>query len=211
MGVAQHSLHRINSCTETSSPSLIMPKGSGLTKPMKLSADLADIVGKKEASRAECIKQLWAYIKKHNLQDPENKQYFTPDKKMAKVRRRPHPRLRHGQVPLSPPLLIYFPFLLPKNQMKRNFTRPDFSFPCVQNDIQHSCLIRPTIDSPLPSSNSPSLLEMPSPRTAELTTEPFSRLRDEPQSSVAFSRGGDFGDPLRHRNVVLLRSITKID
>merc|ERR1712079_136206 len=54
-----------------------MPKGAGLTKPMKLSADLADIVGKKEASRAECIKQLWAYIKKNNLQDPE--------KKMAKV------------------------------------------------------------------------------------------------------------------------------
>lgn len=62
-----------------------MPKGAGLTKPMKLSAELADVVGKKEASRAECIKQLWAYIKKHNLQDPENKQYFTPDKKMAKV------------------------------------------------------------------------------------------------------------------------------
>ena len=63
-----------------------MPKGSGLTKPMKLSADLADIVGKKEASRAESIKQLWAYIKSNNLQDPENKQYFFPDKKMAKVR-----------------------------------------------------------------------------------------------------------------------------
>ena len=60
-------------------------KGSGLTKPMKLSADLADIVGKKEASRAECVKQLWAYLKKNNLQDPENKQFFTPDKKMAKV------------------------------------------------------------------------------------------------------------------------------
>ena len=51
---------------------------------MKLSA-LAEIVGKKEASRAECVKQLWAYLKKHNLQDPENKQFFTPDKKMAKV------------------------------------------------------------------------------------------------------------------------------
>merc|ERR1712213_155097 len=61
-----------------------MAKGSGLTKPMKLSADLADIVGKKEASRAECIKLLWAYLKKNNLQDPDNKQYFTPDKKMAK-------------------------------------------------------------------------------------------------------------------------------
>ena len=62
-----------------------MAKGSGLTKPMKLSAELADIVGKKEASRAECIKQLWAYLKKNNLQDPENMQYFTPDKKMAKI------------------------------------------------------------------------------------------------------------------------------
>ena len=60
-------------------------KGSGLSKPMKLSPELADIVGKKEASRAECVKQLWAYLKKNNLQDPENKQFFTPDKKMAKV------------------------------------------------------------------------------------------------------------------------------
>merc|ERR1712008_231631 len=70
--------------TENSSQ-ITMPKGSGLTKPMKLSADLADIVGKKEASRAECIKELWAYLKKNNLQDPANKQFFTPDKKMAKV------------------------------------------------------------------------------------------------------------------------------
>merc|ERR1711992_391870 len=70
--------------TEKSSQ-ITMPKGSGLTKPMKLSAELADIVGKKEASRAECIKQLWAYLKKNNLQDPENKQFFIPDKKMAKV------------------------------------------------------------------------------------------------------------------------------
>merc|ERR1712203_332446 len=84
MGVAQHSLHRINSYRNLIS-SLIMPKGSGLTKPMKLSADLADIVGKKEASRAECIKELWAYLKKNNLRDPANKQFFTPDKKMAKV------------------------------------------------------------------------------------------------------------------------------
>ena len=60
-------------------------KGSGFTKQMKLSTELADVVGKKEASRAECVKQLWAYIKKHNLQDPENKQYFKPDKKMAKI------------------------------------------------------------------------------------------------------------------------------
>merc|ERR1712109_329040 len=60
-------------------------KKSGITKPMKLSDDLAAVVGQKQASRAECIKQLWAYLKKNNLQDPENKQYFTPDKKMAKI------------------------------------------------------------------------------------------------------------------------------
>ena len=53
--------------------------------PLKLSANLAGIVGKKEASRADCVKQLWAYLKKHNLQDPENKQFFTPDAKMAKI------------------------------------------------------------------------------------------------------------------------------
>merc|ERR1711923_359347 len=59
--------------------------GGGLTKPMKLSAELADVCGVKEASRAQCIKHLWAYLKKNNLQDPENKQYSTPDKKMAKI------------------------------------------------------------------------------------------------------------------------------
>ncbi len=62
-----------------------MPKGAGLNKSYKLSKDLADVVGKSEATRGECIKQLWAYIKEHKLQDPENKQYFKPDKKMAKV------------------------------------------------------------------------------------------------------------------------------
>merc|ERR1711936_207494 len=60
-------------------------KGSGLTKPMKVSADLADVIGTKEASRAQCIKLLWKYLKEHNLQDSENKQYFFPDKKMGKI------------------------------------------------------------------------------------------------------------------------------
>ena len=53
--------------------------------PNKLSDDLADIVGVDEASRAELNKLLWAYIKEKGLQDPENKQFFTPDKKMAKI------------------------------------------------------------------------------------------------------------------------------
>merc|ERR1711872_763154 len=58
---------------------------SAFTKKFKLSADLAAIIGKKEASRPEITKDLWAYLKKNNLQDQENKQFFTPDKKMAKI------------------------------------------------------------------------------------------------------------------------------
>merc|ERR1739848_160389 len=33
----------------------------------------------------ELMKLLWAYLKKNNLQCDDNKQYFVPDKKMAKV------------------------------------------------------------------------------------------------------------------------------
>merc|ERR1712002_950806 len=64
---------------------IIKMPGGGLTKPMKLSAELSAIVGEEEASRAQCVKLLWAYLKEKNLQDPENKQFFTPDKKMSKV------------------------------------------------------------------------------------------------------------------------------
>ena len=60
------------------SPAKTETKKSGITKPMKLSSDLAAVVGQKQASRAECIKQLWAYLKKNNLQDPDNKHYFIP-------------------------------------------------------------------------------------------------------------------------------------
>ena len=59
--------------------------GTGINAPKKLSPELADIVGQKEASRGQIMKGLWTYLKAKDLQDPENKQYFTPDKKMAKV------------------------------------------------------------------------------------------------------------------------------
>ena len=62
-----------------------MPKRGELTKPKKLSVDLAAIVGKDEASQAECMRLLWEYLKRNNLQDPRNPQFFTPDNKMAKV------------------------------------------------------------------------------------------------------------------------------
>ena len=60
-------------------------KGTGILKPMKVDAVLADIIGKKKAARGQCIKGLWAYIKKNKLQDPTNGRFFTPDAKMAKI------------------------------------------------------------------------------------------------------------------------------
>merc|ERR1711950_49721 len=58
---------------------------AALIKVMNVSNELADIIGTKKASRPQAIKGLWAYIKKNNLQDPAQRQYFTPDAKMAKV------------------------------------------------------------------------------------------------------------------------------
>ena len=63
-------------------------KLNGLTKPMTLSKELSAIVGAKKdekMARSEIIKRLWAYLKEKNLQDPANKQWFTPDKLMQPV------------------------------------------------------------------------------------------------------------------------------
>lgn len=46
----------------------------GFGKSLALSEELSDIVGVKEAPRHEVVKQVWAYIREHNLQDPKNKQ-----------------------------------------------------------------------------------------------------------------------------------------
>lgn len=54
-------------------------------QPMKLSEELSAIVGKGPMPRTEVTKKLWAYIKKHNLQDPKNKRNINPDDKLQKV------------------------------------------------------------------------------------------------------------------------------
>ena len=49
-----------------------------LTKLLKLPKD-------EEMSRPQIVKHLLAYLKEHNLQDLENKQWFTPDKAMEPI------------------------------------------------------------------------------------------------------------------------------
>ena len=58
---------------------------SKFMKPMKISTELAEVVGKGPMPRTEVTKKLWAYIKKHKRQDPDNKRDIIPDEKLAKV------------------------------------------------------------------------------------------------------------------------------
>lgn len=54
-------------------------------KPMNLSPELEDVVGKGPMPRSEVVKELWAYIKKNGLQDSENKRNINADEKLKKV------------------------------------------------------------------------------------------------------------------------------
>jgi chromatin remodeling complex protein RSC6 len=58
---------------------------SAFMKPMTLSEDLAAVVGKGPMPRSEVVKGLWAYIKKHGLQDQKNKRNINADDKLKKV------------------------------------------------------------------------------------------------------------------------------
>ena len=54
-------------------------------KPMKVSADLAVVVGKGPMPRTAVVKALWKYIKKHGLQDKKNKRNINADAALKKV------------------------------------------------------------------------------------------------------------------------------
>jgi chromatin remodeling complex protein RSC6 len=54
-------------------------------KALTPSADLAAVVGSKPLARTEVVKQLWAYIKKNNLQDAKNRRQINADDKLKPV------------------------------------------------------------------------------------------------------------------------------
>ena len=60
-------------------------KPSAFMKPVQVSETLAVIVGKGPMARTEVTKKLWAYIKKHGLQDTKNKRNINPDTALAAV------------------------------------------------------------------------------------------------------------------------------
>ncbi len=54
-------------------------------KPMQLSGDLEEVVGKGPMPRSEVTKKLWVYIKKNGLQDSQNKRNINGDAALKKV------------------------------------------------------------------------------------------------------------------------------
>jgi chromatin remodeling complex protein RSC6 len=56
-----------------------------LLKPLNVSEDLAAVVGKGPMPRSEVVKKLWVYIKKNDLQDPQNKRNINADENLKKV------------------------------------------------------------------------------------------------------------------------------
>ncbi len=54
-------------------------------KALTPSSDLAAVVGDKPLPRTEVVKKLWAYIKKHGLQDTKNKRNINADDKLKAV------------------------------------------------------------------------------------------------------------------------------
>jgi chromatin remodeling complex protein RSC6 len=60
-------------------------KTTGFMQALKPSPELAAVIGSDAQPRTEVTKRLWAYIKEHNLQNPQNKRNILCDKKLKAV------------------------------------------------------------------------------------------------------------------------------
>ena len=60
-------------------------ENSAFMKPMTVSEELSPVVGPGPMPRSEVVKKLWVYIKKNNLQDPQNKRNINADENLKKV------------------------------------------------------------------------------------------------------------------------------
>jgi chromatin remodeling complex protein RSC6 len=56
-----------------------------LLKPLQPSKELAAVVGPDPLPRGQAVKKVWDYIKKQNLQNPENRREFLADDKLSPI------------------------------------------------------------------------------------------------------------------------------
>ena len=60
-------------------------KPNALQKPLQPSKELAALVGSEPLPRGQVVSRIWDYIKKNNLQNPENKREILADGKLEPV------------------------------------------------------------------------------------------------------------------------------
>jgi len=60
-------------------------KNNALNKPVTLSGDLENLIGKGPLTRAEVTSKVWDYIKANKLQDANDKRQINPDAKLGAV------------------------------------------------------------------------------------------------------------------------------
>lgn len=60
-------------------------KTNALQKPVQLSSELENVVGKGPMTRAQVTSKVWEYIKANDLQDSKDKRQINPDAKLGAV------------------------------------------------------------------------------------------------------------------------------
>ncbi len=58
---------------------------NALQRPVTLSGDLEEVIGKGPMTRAQVTSKVWEYIKAHSLQDTKDKRQINPDAKLGAV------------------------------------------------------------------------------------------------------------------------------
>ena len=57
----------------------------GLARPVQPSRELAAITGSDPLPRSEVVSKMWDYIRRNNLQNPENKREIVADDKLRAI------------------------------------------------------------------------------------------------------------------------------
>ena len=71
--------------SKTSAQSGGAKKPNALQQPLTPSKELAAVVGSAQLSRGDVVSKVWDYIKKNNLQNPQNKREIMADDKLKPV------------------------------------------------------------------------------------------------------------------------------
>ncbi|ESQ49741.1 hypothetical protein EUTSA_v10021710mg [Eutrema salsugineum] len=67
------------------SPAKKTPRSTGIFKATPVSPALAQFLGTGETTRTDAIKEIWTYVKSHDLQNPADKREIFCDEKLKQI------------------------------------------------------------------------------------------------------------------------------